>query len=206
MAMNLIQDTIKLRLGTGISKAQLARDLGITDTTLQNVMNGRPCGPKVLKALGLRKVCQIVADESQASSYQPIKWPHKRQIERRAVKKAQKEKALPPAPESIPKIVAPVSGEPLKLTAECVQLALRYGLKPGPTWKAFLLEFPDSPTAEHWQAYCAAIGNQQPALAPKPDDGALGAPGELYAHLKPVVRGADMRPVDPFGVKFVDAK
>lgn len=104
------------------------------------------------------------------------------------------------APEAIQACPHKASPELLGLrpSREQVQLALRYRLQPGAAWRAFLeapatrLEAIDG----QWRAWCEACG----VIPGTPGDArpaALGRPGELYAHLKPLER-ADFRP-EPAG-------
>jgi transcriptional regulator with XRE-family HTH domain len=213
-AMNLVQTIIKAKMRQGMTQADIARECKVTEKTVWNALYGKHVPqPKLLAALRIKRdvVYTLISPKDERDLLaEPGKAMTGSARKLRKMRRAE-EKQLQPAvieiPADVPHVGAGVRSD--KLTAVRAQIAIRYGLKAGPVWASFLaqLNFPFAPDLDDdWVSYCAAMGNQQPALAPKPDDGALGAPGELYAHLKPVVRGADMRPVDPFGVKFVDAK
>jgi transcriptional regulator with XRE-family HTH domain len=179
--MNVVRELLRKRLKQGITRRRLADELGVHYNTLMPVLYGkREPTHKVLKALGLRKII----------SYVPIdQFQNTKNI-------VNIDAVLPTMVQIEPDPTVAIDRG--TLTADRVQEALRYGLVPGLAWQCFV-------TSEYvdWAAWCEQHGKVQPIQSSVPDDGALGKPGELYSHLKPVIRGPDQRPVDPLGVKFI---
>jgi transcriptional regulator with XRE-family HTH domain len=217
-AMNLVQSVIKAKMRQGMTQADIARECKVTEKTVWNALYDiHTPHVKLLTALKIKRdiVYTLISPKDERELLAEPGVPMTGSARKLRKMRREAEKELPSLEHARTLEVAPIAKaverdmvESLlapKLTAARVYVALQYGLKAGNAWVSFL-KTGVQVTDAAWLNYCASIGNQQPALAAPREDGALGAPGELYAHLKPVVRGADMRPVDPFGVKFVDAK
>lgn len=92
----------------------------------------------------------------------------------------------------------------LRPSPDQIQLALRYRVEVGPAWAAFLA----APATRldrieaQWRAWVEACG-EAPAAARAEAPAPLQTAEGLYAHLRPVERGPDMRPVNPYAPRFV---
>jgi transcriptional regulator with XRE-family HTH domain len=177
-----VQERIKELLSQGKSKQQLAAELGIARQSLENVLSGVQAGPKVLRRLGLRKIMTYVRDDNAPSGVPPSEWRQVKARRAKSEKSAQRRAAAKAAAAIQALAPEPPKAEAPKLTVERIQVALKYGLNPGKAWSEFL-----NGDWLDWEGYCASRGSQ----AIPPQGKALGAPGELYSHLRPVNRGQD---------------
>jgi DNA-binding XRE family transcriptional regulator len=191
--MNLVQSMIKARLKNGKTQDQIARELGVTPKTLRNAYYSKHAPQaKLLTALGIRRdIVYTLIKPSEADELMPD-MPRERTGSARKLRQMRKA-AVKALPKSAPKVTPAVAAADVKLTAERVQLAVRYGLKPGVAWRHFVSVYAGGDVDASWLEYCEQLGHA-PAVAPAPDSAALGKPGELYSHLKPVARGPDLRP------------
>lgn len=179
---NAIRAEVKRRL-VGKTQAILARELGVSALTVHQALHGKVNpSPKLLKALGYRKVV----------TYEKV------------------ERATPCEPVFVQEthtlaVADPAYFEPHKFTPQLVQIALKHKLTPGVEWKRFLTSSAFSPMGDvfvAFEAWCKtrgetvqnAQGKAIGTLLADESEQALGAPGELYSHLKPIQRGPDHRP------------
>jgi len=178
-----IKAEVKRRL-VGKTQAILARELGVSALTVHQALHGKVNpSPKLLKALGYRKVV-VYEKVERAAPCEP---------------------AVKPKP-AIGLFIPGNEGAPsYKLSPQLVTIALKYQVAPGVEWPRFLAALPDPTDLEaEWTQWCLDARQTAPraqgkAIDAEPALEALGAPGELYSHLKPIQRGPDHRPAPLMG-------
>lgn len=175
----------------GVSLGELSKECGLSIPTLSRLKHGRRA-PTVAQLNPLMALTGLDAYELLR-----IERP---EAYRKPAPGAQSARAPEPAPREP---AAALLG--LRPSPAHVQVALRYRVELGPAWAAFL-RAPGTrldAIGEQWRAWCKACGAE--SAPAEPEAPALGQPGELYAHLKPVDRGPDMRPARApgTGVGFV---
>lgn len=180
--MNLVQSEIRARLRHGLTQTELAHELGLALPTLSNILNGRRAASlATLRRLGIeRHTIYTLAPNHQIPDGIQARAPlPRRKREKRHAAVTHKSPA------------AVTEG----LTTERVMVAVKYRLNPGKHWKIFLeTEAVNSQEIDDaWLDYCV----QEGTVAAPPAEESLFAPGQLYAHLKPINRGVDHRAPRP---------